>query len=447
MKNPIVSLAINQELSPELEEKILERADRELQRIADASGQQIRLLNITATRRTLNGARSHMLYQHHEVKVRVPMLQMPWHAKSLDGRSVLPIVPGADVVVREPRFKLINFDDIEVSTEACYLAKGLIPRGGLTVVWGPPKCGKTFFVSDLALHIALGWDYRGRRVKQGSVVYLVLEGSRGFKARIAAFKLKHMETYAGPPVPFHIIDVAVKLAADHVHLIEAIKLQLAENPALVVVDTLNRSLSGSESSDADMAAFIQAADAIRFELNCAAIVVHHSGWDTSRMRGHTSLPGALDAEIGVTRNEAKEIMAEILRMKDGEEGDVLASKLEKVDLGDDEDGDPISACVIVPIEGSGTTGPRPKKLAADAAKALAALDEVLDDQGTISPTDPYIPANTKVVTKDQWKAHALKRGFGAAREYEAIRKAFNRAFDSLQKLNRIGVSDPFVWPI
>ena len=224
-------------------------------------------------------------------------------------------------------------------------------------------------------------------------------------------------------------------------------MQLAENPALVVVDTLNRSLSGSESSDADMAAFIQAADAIRFELNCAAIVVHHSGWDTSRMRGHTSLPGALDAEIGVTRNEAKEIMAEILRMKDGEEGDVLASKLEKVDLGDDEDGDPISACVIVPIEGSGTTGPRPKKLAADAAKALAALDEVLDDQGTISPTDPYIPANTKVVTKDQWKAHALKRGFGAAREYEAIRKAFNRAFDSLQKLNRIGVSDPFVWPI
>lgn len=443
MEKPTISLVPNQEISAELERKILERADLELQRIADATGQQIRLLNITATKSTPKGGRSLLLYNR-DGSVRM-LVQIPWHAKD-DGRTIIPIVPGGKVVVQEPRFKLISFDSIEVSTESAYLVKGLIPRGGLTVVWGPPKCGKTFFVSDLALHIALGWEYRGRRVKQGTVVYLVLEGSRGFKARIAAFKLKHMETYAGPAVPFHIIDVPVKLAADHAHLISAIRLQLTETPALVVIDTLNRSLSGSESSDADMAAFIQAADTIRFELNCAAIVVHHSGWDTSRMRGHTSLPGALDAEIGVTKNEAKEIISEVLRMKDGEEGDILASKLEKVDLGDDDDGDPISACVIVPIEGR-TASARPKGLAADPAKALATLHEVLDDQGIVSPASTYIPANTKVVTVKQWKAHALKRGFGATREPEAARKAFTRAFDTLLKLNRIGVSDDFVWPI
>jgi hypothetical protein len=27
------------------------------------------------------------------------------------------------------------------------------------------------------MHIALGWEYRGRKVKQGAVVYLVLEGT------------------------------------------------------------------------------------------------------------------------------------------------------------------------------------------------------------------------------------------------------------------------------
>ena len=438
----------NQEISPELEEKILERVDRELQRIADAGGQQIRLVNITATRRTPNGARSHLLYQRDGEKVRLPMLQMPWHAKNLDGRSVLPIVPGGEVMVREPRFKLISFDDIKVSTESAYLVKGLIPRGGLTVVWGPPKCGKTFFVSDLALHVALGWDYRGRRVKQGSVVYLVLEGSRGFKARIAAFKLKHMETYAGPPVPFHIIDVPVKLAADHVHLIEAIKSQLAETPALVVIDTLNRSLSGSESSDADMAAFIQAADAVRFELNCATIVVHHSGWDTSRMRGHTSLPGALDAEIGVTKNEAKEIISEVLRMKDGEEGDILASKLEKVDLGDDEDGDPISACIIVPIEGGGTAQKeKAKRLNPGARKALKALHEVLDESGSIPPASTYIPANTKAVTVKQWREHAYKRGICDSDERKAREVAFRRAYTSLTEAQSVAVSDPWVWPL
>jgi hypothetical protein len=378
---------------------------------------------------------------------RLPSLALQPQSKHGESGTIFPIVPGAVVTVQEPRFKLIHFDDIEVNTEAAYLVKGLIPRGGMTVVWGPPKCGKTFFVSDLALHIALGWEYRGRRVKQGRVVYLVLEGSRGFKARIAAFKIKYMETYSGPPVPFYVIDVPVKLAADHRHLIDAIKAQLGDDlPALVVIDTLNRALSGSESSDADMGAFVQAADTIRADMNCAVIVVHHCGWETSRMRGFSGLPGALDAELGVTRNEAKEITTEVLRMKDGPEGDILHSKLEPVDLGDDEDGDPITACVIVPIEGSSGQG-KSKGLTGDAAKALAALHEILDEKGAIPPTDQYIPPNTKAVAKDQWKEHALKRGFGAARENEATRKAFNRAFDKLHQLNRIGVSGPYVWPI
>ena len=30
-----------------------------------------------------------------------------------------------------------------------------IPRVGLVVVWGPPKCGKSFWAFDLAMH---AWD-------------------------------------------------------------------------------------------------------------------------------------------------------------------------------------------------------------------------------------------------------------------------------------------------
>ena len=32
---------------------------------------------------------------------------------------------------------------------------------------------------DLSMHIALGREYRGKRVQQGSVVYLALEGGKG----------------------------------------------------------------------------------------------------------------------------------------------------------------------------------------------------------------------------------------------------------------------------
>jgi RecA-family ATPase len=57
----------------------------------------------------------------------------------------------------------------------------------------------------------------------------------------------------------------------------------------VVLDTLNRSLNGSENSDEDMGKYIKATAAIREAFNCAVLVVHHCGVNDSRPRGHTSL--------------------------------------------------------------------------------------------------------------------------------------------------------------
>src|SRR4051812_14047568 len=77
------------------------------------------------------------------------------------------------------RFQPVRFRDVRLSTGRPYLVKGLIPREGLTVVWGPPKCGKSFWVFDLMLHLALEWEYRGRRVQPGTVCYVACEGERG----------------------------------------------------------------------------------------------------------------------------------------------------------------------------------------------------------------------------------------------------------------------------
>src|SRR6476660_5086464 len=85
------------------------------------------------------------------------------------------------------RFKLVPFQELTPSTTATYLVKGIIPRVGIVAVWGPPKCGKSFWTFDLAMHSALGREYRGRRVIQGTVVYCAFEGADGFKARAAAF--------------------------------------------------------------------------------------------------------------------------------------------------------------------------------------------------------------------------------------------------------------------
>ena len=57
------------------------------------------------------------------------------------------------------------------------------------------------------------------------------------------------------------------------------------NPAIVTLDTLNRSLHGSENSDEDMGNYIKAADAIRETFNCAVIIIHHCGIEGTRPRG------------------------------------------------------------------------------------------------------------------------------------------------------------------
>ena len=165
------------------------------------------------------------------------------------------------------------------------------------MIWGPPKCGKSFWTFDLAMHIALDWEYRGRRVKQGTVVYVACEGERGLGARVEAFRRSKLAEDSAVP-GFHLLTTRLDLVADQHQLIEDIRAQLGDDlPVAVVVDTLNRSIAGSESSDEDMGAYVKAADAIREAFTCAVVIIHHCGIDDKRPRGHTSLTGAADAQI------------------------------------------------------------------------------------------------------------------------------------------------------
>jgi AAA domain len=85
----------------------------------------------------------------------------------------------------QEQFKLVPFDQIQPGQQTGYLIRGVIPRTGIVVIWGPPKCGKSFWTFDLVMHSARSLaDYRGCRVVGGPVVYCAFEGQEGFKARV-----------------------------------------------------------------------------------------------------------------------------------------------------------------------------------------------------------------------------------------------------------------------
>jgi RecA-family ATPase len=173
--------------------------------------------------------------------------------------------------------RLVAFDDIKLGRERRYLIKGLIPRTGLIVVWGPPKSGKSFWTFDLVMHVALGRPYRERRVDPAPVIYCAFEGQTGIEARCSAFRKKFLADYH-QPVPFYLEPVTLDLVKDAAELTSVIRATLGNvKPAAIVLDTLNRSLRGSESSDEDMTAYIRAADSLREAFDCAVIIVHHCG--------------------------------------------------------------------------------------------------------------------------------------------------------------------------
>ena len=213
------------------------------------------------------------------------------------------------------KYRMIRFDDLRPGTRPRYLVDGVIPRDGFVTAWGPPKCGKSFWIFDLMMHIALGWEYRGRHVEEGPVAYLAFEGIEGFHDRAEAFRRTHAEAlerriafcrkYRLPEeIRFYFLGSNAKLVRDHKALIESIDGEMDDPPVAVVLDTLNRSIDGSESKDVDMGAYIAAAEVICEEFDCVVIIVHHCGIDGTRPRGHTSLGGAVDAQLAVKRNAA-----------------------------------------------------------------------------------------------------------------------------------------------
>ena len=351
------------------------------------------------------------------------------------------------------RFTLIHFDEFKPTDDDDYCVKGVLPRSGLAVAWGPPKCGKSFLVFDLLMHVALNWEYRGHRVRQGAVVYVCLEGGLAFRKRREAFRLAKLK--GGESPPFFFVINPLSLIADQQKLIKDIKQQTGANaPAVVCVDTLNRSLAGSESSDKDMASYIRAADAIRDAFGCLVVIIHHCGYNEERPRGHSSLIGAVDVQIAVYRDAEGNVVAELELAKDGETGLVLVSRLERVEVWTDKDGDPVFSCVIEQVHDDPAKAAARKrgkgKRGDDVAKIKRALVDAYHRLADSVATSPGFDSKpVRKVETNKLRDEVKSRGFLETDDNgvltSAARKSFSRAKTDLIDGNSFFEKAGFFW--
>jgi len=84
------------------------------------------------------------------------------------------------------------------------------------------------------------------------------------------------------------------------------------------------------------------------------MLIHHSGKDVARgARGHSSLRAAVDTEIELTRDDFGVITAEVTKQCDGPTGYKFGYILRQIELGRDQDGDPVTTCLVEQTNGSG----------------------------------------------------------------------------------------------
>jgi hypothetical protein len=350
------------------------------------------------------------------------------------------------------RFGLTRFDQVEFDRSAPYLIKDFLPRQGRVVLWGEPKCGKSFTVLDMDYAIARGIDYHDRATIKTPTLYLAAEGARGLRQRILAYRQAALTAGEELP-PIWLYTGRLDLVGEVAKLIADVKAQLPEDvkPGNITIDTLNRTLVGSESSDADMGAYLKACDSLEeaFGPECLVKIIHHCGIEKGRPRGHTSLLGAADCVIAIHKLEDGAIMAEVEAMKDGDAGATAAGRLRVVKIGEDEFGDPITSCVIAPAEAP-NRGPGKGMLSPKAKAALDVLNDVVARKGELLPTcDGYIPHGARGTTIPEFRVALENRGIITPKDAKKgnPREELRRIHVTLQNAGRIGVYKEFIWPV
>ena len=283
---------------------------------------------------------------------------------------------------------------------------------------------------------------------QATVVYIAAEGSAGLRKRKVGFMKAKPDFPAD--IPFHLIAAAPNLGTDEADLktlIEAIE-AAGVAPGLIVVDTLAQTLGAGDENGAGMSQFIANANALARHFGALVLVVHHVGLaDDQRLRGHSSLRGALDVQILCERNKgALSTTMTLKKMKDEASNRAFVAELSRIVIATDSDGDEVSTLVVDHIEEGEAKAavakpkavPRSQMMLMDVT--VAALEDSGKDfkpHGTQGPTVRAV--DDKAIRLRYFARMAEQADDAEDREKlaERQRKAFNRAIADAIKANRI----------
>ena len=252
----------------------------------------------------------------------------------------------APTEARAAKFKFEPVHSFASATSLEWWVKQVLPKAGLAVLYGASGAGKSFVMLDMAMSIARGVAWRDKRVRQGRVAYIAAEGSAGFRKRVAAYAQQNEVDLT--QVPMVVLNAAPNLMDAKDSAAVAAAIATSGGADVIIVDTLAQTTpGGNENASEDMGRAVAHCKRIHEVTGALVVLVHHSGKDQARgARGWSGIRAACDAEIEVVRTEAGARYLRLSKSKDDEDGMEWGFDLHQVQLGVDEDLDPITSCVV-----------------------------------------------------------------------------------------------------
>lgn len=398
------------------------------------------------------------------------------HAKGTR-KELAELAKNAEVIVDQPKAiepeleqeaynptpQLLNIEawDTIKDEPVRWIIDNVLPEKGFAALYGPPGSYKSFIALDIAEAVATGRNWMGNQVTSpGAVLYIAGEGHGGIGARIKACKINH-QTKDGAQIYVIRYQLNLRSSADDFNLlmesIDALLDRTGIELRLVQIDTLARAFGGGNENDSqDMGAFIHNCGRLQRKLDCALMVLHHSGKDATKgLRGHSSLLGAVDTQLELQKlvtDDLKESVAgtgilTISKQKDGQDNLKFGFEMVQINinqgaeqgLGLDEN---ISLAVreqqeMINEQHKPTKKPPSRKGAGpNQTVAMDALHKAIKEFGEMQIVDGK---RNKCINLGRWEDACTAKSM--------TNRQFKDSKLSLQEIKKIEIYEPWVWVI
>ena len=398
------------------------------------------------------------------------------HAKGTR-KELAELAKNAEVIVDQPKAiepeleqeaynptpQLLNIEawDTIKDEPVQWIIDNVLPEKGFAALYGPPGSYKSFIALDIAEAVATGRNWMGNQVTSpGAVLYIAGEGHGGIGARIKACKINH-QTKDGAQIYVIRYQLNLRSSADDFNLlmesIDALLDRTGIELRLVQIDTLARAFGGGNENDSqDMGAFIHNCGRLQRKLDCALMVLHHSGKDATKgLRGHSSLLGAVDTQLELQKlvtDDLKEGVAgtgilTISKQKDGQDNLKFGFEMVQININQGENqglglDENISLAVreqqeMIDQQHKPTKKPPSRKGAGpNQTVAMDALHKAIKEFGEMQIVDGK---RNKCINLGRWEDACTAKSM--------TNRQFKDSKLSLQEIKKIEIYEPWVWVI